>query len=107
MERKALRKNHKFQFSNDVASCACGRWAITKIPMTAAQAQQLAKRYGRQRFGPNADSVLKHGVPFTALRADEALKSWECHIKNLPEKGERIHGCSYIKQKRLETLIAV
>lgn len=95
--------SHQFHFSKEsVATCACGRWAMTKIPMTAARAQQVAKRYGKARFGPQADLILKAGVPFTTLSQEEGLKGWEDHIKNLPERGARVNGCASIRQKRRE-----
>lgn len=78
---------HQFQFSTEgVARCACGSWAISKIPMTPARAQRVARRYGKERLGPQADSILQHGLPFTPLTEDDAIRSWECHIRNLPDK---------------------
>ena len=92
---------HRFHFSKDgMATCSCGGWAITRMPMTAARAQRLATRYGKERFGPHANAILQTGVPFTELTEAEANKDWECHVKNRPEKGGRVNGCRYLRKQR-------
>lgn len=99
---------HRFHFSKEgLATCACGRWALSKVPMTASRAQQLAKRYGKERFGLQADLILQVGVPFTPLTEEEAVRSWECHIKNLPDDGGKVHGCAFITKRRREQARAI
>ncbi len=78
--------------------CTCGGWAISKIPMTPARAQRLARRYGKERLGPQADSILQHGLPFTPLTEDDAIRSWECHIRALLEKGKPTDGSAFITE---------
>lgn len=92
---------HRFHFSkNGVATCSCGRWTLAKIHMTATRAQRLARKYGKERFGPRADGILMTGTRFKELTEEEAMKDWGFHVRSLPEKGERVHGCAYIKKER-------
>lgn len=105
--RQGVNRVHQFQFlKGHIGACRCG-WAVSKIAMTALRAQRLAAVYGQDRFGPEADDILRNGVPFHELTEDQALQDWMHHVRNLPEAkkgGEgqrtRIHSCSQVKTRR-------
>jgi hypothetical protein len=68
--------------------------------MTTARAQRLARKYGKDRFGPRVDEILKTGVRFKELEESQAIKDWECHVKNLPDNRGRVNSCAYTKTQR-------
>lgn len=78
----------RFEKAQGIGSCRCG-WAVAKTPMTTARAQRLANRYGKARLGPEANDMLRKGVTFHPLTEDQAVKDWNHHIRNLPEKLEK------------------
>jgi hypothetical protein len=70
--------------------------------MTAKRAEQLARKYGKERFGPLGTG----GLPFVELTKEQALRDWGYHIANLPGQEIQLSTSVTVRQEQEELVIA-